>query len=162
MSKPTTHHETHDALDQMLCEELSWQTPPELTSQLLGIVQAHCAASQGLALEHPPVAKPSRWYTMLVSILTTMAVTLSLIVAWQFYGVVSAELGLNVLWMQAQQSFAAGLNWLYAQAPFLPSLVEVLDGVRAQLHWLLIAVVLWLALDGWSPRVPARQQQVSG
>jgi 5'-3' exonuclease len=33
--------------------------------------------------------------------------------------------------------------------------------VRDQLHWLLAALVLWLALDGWSPRAEMPQQQAS-
>jgi hypothetical protein len=33
--------------------------------------------------------------------------------------------------------------------------------VRDQLHWLLLAVVLWLALDGWSPNIQLRRQTTS-
>jgi hypothetical protein len=55
----------------------------------------------------------------------------------------------------------AGLEWLYAQVPALSTVVEVLGSVRDQLHWLLAALVLWLALDGWSPRAEMPQQQAS-
>ena len=71
--------------------------------------------------------------------------------AWQFYSVVGAELGIEEMLAQIQAAPAIGIQRLYDALPISRQFVGVLIIVRNQLHWLLLAVVLWLALDGWQP-----------
>jgi hypothetical protein len=159
MNKQEVWREPEDTLDQVLRAELAWQAPPELTNQLLSIVQ-QAAASEPVARPVPP-ARPQTWYTVLVSILTALAMTLSLLVAWQFYGALSTELGIAEWWAQAQQLPAAGLAWLDAHLPVLRMALDILGSSQEYVQWLLAAIVLWLALDGWAPANQAQQQQVS-
>jgi F0F1-type ATP synthase assembly protein I len=162
----TTQHDPHDTLDPVLCTELFWQAPPELTHKLLELIPGTPADNTlpEATFVPPPAApaRPSTWYVVLVSILTSVAVALSLMVTWRFYGIVSAELGLLAWWDNVNMMLSAWLNWLYTELPATHYLVEALKQVHAQLHWLLIAVVLWLALDGATPRGTLQQQQASG
>jgi hypothetical protein len=152
--------EPEDTLDQVLRTELAWQAPPELTNRLLSAVQQAATSEAGAAVAQPaPPARPHTWYTVLVSILTTLAVTLSLMVAWQFYGALGAELGIAEWWAQVQQLPAAGLAWLDTHLPALRTVVDVLGSSQEYVQWLLAAIVLWLALDGWSPASQAPQHQ---
>lgn len=150
-----------DSLDRVLCSHLFWQAPPELTNCLLDLVQRSMIspiASPPAEILLAPV-RPRTWYTTLVTLLTVLAVGVSLTVAWQIYGILGSELGLESLWLQLQTLSASGLAWLYDQLPIARSIVGVLQSLYDQLHWLLIAIVLWLALDGWKPDVAIHQQQ---
>lgn len=144
--------EPDDSLDQILRQELRWEAPPELTMRLIGLIP-------GAALVGIPAtpARPQSWYSMLVLVLTAVAVGLSLAVAWQLYSTVGAELGFGAVLTQIQQAPGIGLQRLYDALPISRDIVALLVAVRDQLHWLLLAVVLWLALDGWQPRVSLRR-----
>ncbi len=143
-----------DQLDAILRTELRWDAPPDLTARLLSLVP-------GVALLEfvPERAKPKPWYSMLVLVLTAVAVGLSLAVAWRFYSLVGVELGLEVMFAQLREAPAIGLQRLYEALPASRQGVALLVAVRDQLHWLLLAVVLWLAFDNGQPRmVPVRQR----
>jgi hypothetical protein len=94
---------------------------------------------------------------MLVLVLTAVAIGLSLAVAWQFYSAVGAELGLGAMLAQLGEAPGIGLQRLYDALPASRQFVAIVVAVRDQLHWLLLAVVLWLALDGWQPRRVAQR-----
>jgi hypothetical protein len=153
--------EPEDALDQILCTELAWQAPPELTNRLLSVVQQAVSEPVAAVAQPQQPARPQTWYTVLVSILTALAMTLSLLVAWQFYGALGAELGIAEWWAQVQQLPAAGLAWLDTHLPALRIVVDMLGSSQEYVQWLLAAIVLWLALDGWSPGNQPQQQQAS-
>ncbi|NJN16399.1 MAG: anti-sigma factor [Oscillochloris sp.] len=140
--------ESGDRLDQVLRQELRWEAPPDLSLRLLGLVP-------GL---NPMVVipRPKPWYSTVVLVLTAIAVGLSLAVAWQFYGMLGAEMGLSAIWDQLRAAPGLGLLRLYEALPASRNVVAVLVAVRDQLHWLLLAIVLWLALDGWQPRLSRR------
>jgi hypothetical protein len=142
--------EPDDRLDTLLRHELRWEAPPELTARLLGLVP-------GVALLGVAPPRPKSWYSMLVLVLTAIAVGLSLAVAWQIFGAVTTELGLAGYLEQLRYAPAVALERLYEALPASRQLVAVLVAVRDQLHWLLLAIVLWLALDGWQPRLAQRQ-----
>jgi hypothetical protein len=144
MSDPTLHRDPDDGLDSLLRHELRWEAPPDLTARLLLLIPG----AAPLAIDRP---KP--WYSALVAVLTAVAIGLSLAVAWQVYSAVGAELGLAAVVEQLRYAPGIGLQRLYEALPASRQAVEVLDAVRAQLHWLLLAIVLWLALDGWQPRL---------
>jgi hypothetical protein len=156
------HRDPEDTLDQLLRTELCWQAPPEL-SERLRMLAAEATQCEVVYRQEPVLAMPvgpRPWLKMLVAVLTIVAMTLSLVVAWYFYGALSVELGLDELWRQAQLLPEQWLAQAYTQMPALRTVVTVLGNVRDQLHWLLIAIVLWLALDGWSPR-SFQQRRVS-
>ncbi len=137
-----------DGLDSLLRHELHWQAPPELTTCLLGLIPN--APLMALALARP---RPQSWYSILVLILTSVAVGLSLAVAWQIYGALGTQLGLASVLESLRDAPLIGLQRLYETLPASRQLVAMLVAVRDQIHWLLLAVILWLALDGWQPRL---------
>ncbi len=147
-------HNADDTFEQVLRSEMRWEAPPELTNRLLGLVPG----AVGVAVMP---ARPKPWYMVLVISLTAMIIGLSLAIAWQFYGLLGTQLGLADWWQQLQIAPDLGLRWLYAELPATRYVVAVLSSVRDQLHWLLLAVVLWLALDGWSPNIQLRRQTTS-
>jgi hypothetical protein len=138
--------EPEDALDQILRQELRWEAPSALTAQLLALVPG------APVVNLLPPMRPKSWYSMLVLVLTAVAIGLSLAVAWQLYSLIGAELGLGAILAQLRDAPAVGLQRLYEALPASRQLVALLVAVRDQLHWMLLAVVLWLALDGWQPR----------
>ncbi|NNJ10716.1 anti-sigma factor [Chloroflexales bacterium ZM16-3] len=138
--------EPENTLDQILRQELRWEAPSALTAQLLALVPG--APVTNLL---PPM-RPKSWYSMLVLVLTAVAIGLSLAVAWQLYSLIGAELGLGAILVQLRDAPAVGLQRLYEALPASRQFVALLVAVRDQLHWLLLAIVLWLALDGWQPR----------
>jgi hypothetical protein len=156
--------EPDDALDLVLRSELRWEASPALTNQLLALIPG-VPALQPVSAEPvvvpamPPRPRPQPWYTWLVLILTAIAVGLSMAVAWQFYGQVGDHLGLSAMWSQLQAAPAIGLQRLYETIPISQYIVALVLSIRDQLHWLLLAVILWLALDGWSPNINIRHQQ---
>jgi len=152
-----------DLLDRILRPELRWDAPAYLTANLLTLIPASPALLAALPSElaFGPRQRPKRWYVVLVTILTILAISVSLLVAWDIYGAVSAELGLPGLWQALSASVASGLDRVLAALPQLNMLVSLLAGIRNYLYWLLLVAVLWAALDGWSPSVPFRRQQPS-
>lgn len=146
MSDPKLTRDPDDRLDAVLRQELRWDVPPELTVRLLNLVPG----APFLALAP---ARPKSWYSMVVLVLTAVAIGLSLAVAWQVYTAVGAELGFAAIFEQLRYAPAIGLQRLYEALPASRQAVAVLVAVRDQLHWLLLAIVLWLALDGWQPRL---------
>ena len=142
-----------DGFDVVLRHELRWEVPTELTARLLSLVPG--APLLAVAAPRP---RPKTWYSMLVLVLTAVAIGLSLAVAWQLFGVLSAELGFAAALEQIRYAPAIGLQRLYDALPASRQVVAMLVAVRDQLHWLLLAIVLWLALDGWQPRLAVRRQ----
>lgn len=177
-----------DALDQALRLELVLQAPPEVTARLLDLVpgasesqrlpaQTPIPAPDAAPMPHQPSRQmvhqtaadpeaapdtPRTWYTTLVAVLTTLVLGLSLALAWRLYGIVGAELGLVSLWQSVAMLPDMLWTWVYTQLPAARPAAAAFAIVRDQLHWLFIAVVLWLALDGWSPRVALQRQQAPG
>lgn len=141
-----------DKLDQLLRQELRWEVPPAVTARLLGLVPGAL-----LAVATPP-PRPRPWYSMLVLVLTAAAIGLSLAVAWQILGALTAEFGMAAWLEQLRYAPALALDRLYETMPASRQLVSLIVAVRDQLHWLLLAVVLWLAVDGWQPRLSPQRQ----
>lgn len=108
----------------------------------------------------PPLhPQPSKWYSAVVILLTSIAVTLSCSIAWEFYGTV-----LSAWWMaDIQQPLAMSMQHLYQEIPASRSVVDFLQGAYNQTHWMLswvlVAVALWFALDGYSPSSSTRHLQ---
>lgn len=153
MSDQMNTRDPDDRLDALLRHELRWEAPPELTARLLGLIP-------GAPILAMVPQRPKSWYSMLVLVLTAVAVGLSLAVAWQVSSAVGAELGLSAILEQLRYAPMIGLQRLYEALPASRQAVALLVAVRDQLHWLLLAIVLWLALDGGQPRLrPATANQ---
>jgi ABC-type multidrug transport system fused ATPase/permease subunit len=147
-----TPREPDDAMDTMLRSELRWEAPSELSSRLLSLVPG----TIGMSFAAP--ARPKTWYSALVLVLTMLAVGVSFAVAWEVYSVLGAELGLAAAWVELQAAFAAGVQQLTETLPAMGYAFALIEGVREQLHWILVAIILWLALDGSSPRMARRSR----
>ena len=150
------HRAPDDRLDELLRGELRWEAPPALTAQLLALVPNAPAL-----LLAPPAQPPKRWYVLLVTALTVVALTLSLLVAWQFYSLIGAQLGLREMWRALLDAPSLGLARLLEALPQAGYAVSLLSGVRSYLYWLLLVAVLWLALDGSSFSFSLRRQQTT-
>ena len=146
----------HDRLDTLLCDELRWEAPAALTAQLLALVPGAPALTI-----FAPAPRPKRWFVVLVTALTGVALMLSLLVAWQFYNLIGAELGLPDMWRALLDAPALGLARLLEALPQASYVVSLLSGVRSYLYWLLLVAVLWLALDGSSFSFSLRRQQTT-
>lgn len=138
----------NQAFDKVLHAELSWRAPTELTSRLLAIA-ADPLMFLPASIIHP---RPKAWYVKLVTFLTIAAVTISLLVIWQFATLAVARMGgfdalLQVADMPAQ--------WLSQLTQSLPQSRPIVDGLRYARDlavWLLLATVLWAMLDKWRSR----------
>ncbi len=148
--------------DHVLRAELRWEVPPELTNRLMELVANTATVSHLSVAETPEVpTQPRSWYAVLALVLTSMVVGLSFAIAWQVYGQLGTQLGLTPIWEQIRQMPDLGLLWLYDELPFMRYVIAGLNGIRDQLHWLLLALILWLALDGWSPDMSLHRQPSS-
>lgn len=162
-----THRDPEELLDQVLRQEMRWQAPPDLTERLVGMVAgvgASTAASPVVVAEPLP-PQPGRWYSILVMLLTAVAVGVSFAVAWQFYGIVGAELGLSEAWNHIQALVSMGLHQLYGEIPVLRHIMTFIGTLYEQaswlVNWVLLAVVLWLVFDSYTPGASAQRQQSS-
>lgn len=158
MNNNDTHYQRDpdDRLDALLRDELRWEVPAALSAQLLALVPG----APALALA-APMPQPKRWYVVLVTALTVAALTLSLLVAWQFYSLIGPQLGLPEMWRALLDAPGLGLARLLEALPQASYAVSLLAGVRSYLYWLLLVAVLWLALDGSSFSFSLRRQQTT-
>lgn len=132
-----------DPLDQVLRQELRWEAPPELTARLLGLIPGVTPVTEAV-----PAPRPKPWYTSLVLVLTAIIMGISLALARQVVEVLSAELGFVALIEQVRVAPAIMLQYMYEAFPASRQMVALLAMAHEQLHWLLLAIVLWLVLEG--------------
>jgi hypothetical protein len=144
------------ALDAVLRPEMRWEAPAELTNRLLLI-----AASPWTPV--PPLmrARPQRWYVTLVYVLTLVVLALSLALAWQFALGISSQFGLfdGINELLAVPGWA--MQQLTVARPESRYAIDLLLRARDQLMWLLLAAVLWVALERWNPQLGFGRRQVS-
>jgi hypothetical protein len=167
----------HQALDVVLRDELRWEVPAALTARLLALAadpaaltDVPLALSQQdmLAMPQPtrPIAlparpRPQRWYVTAVYVLTATVIGLSLAVAWQFFGMLAMQAGIDTALTQLIAAPAQGLSLLARALPESRYLIDFFLKVRTQLMWLLLVAVLWAALDKWNVQFSFRRRQVS-
>jgi|HigsolmetaAR206D_1030411.scaffolds.fasta_scaffold27200_1 CDP-diglyceride synthetase len=156
-----SEREPETALDKVLRAELRWEAPSHVTNNLLALV-ALASSESGLAFNQSPAfeppERPKRWYVILVSVLTTAAIVVSLMVAWQF----STHMGLPAMWQSISETIGSGIDQINTSLPQLSTIVSLISGVRNYLYWLLLVAVLWAVFDGWSPNnMSSQRQQVS-
>jgi predicted anti-sigma-YlaC factor YlaD len=137
------YRRTMDSLDDVLAKELRWEVPAALTAQLLSI------AAMPQALMRPA---PKRWVVTLVYSAAAALVAISLLVVFQFLGVLSAQIGLGDLLNEAIAFPARMMQQLSQSLPESRYAIDLFLRVRDQLIWMLMVAILWVALDRWSPR----------
>jgi len=147
----------HQALDVALRAELHWEAPSALTARLLAL-----AAAGPAALVAPPVRpSPKRWYVTTVYLLTAAAIGLSLVIAWQFFGMLATQIGLGDALAQLLAAPSQGFEQLGRLLPVSPGAIDFALKVREQLMWLLLVAVLWAVVDKWNPQFSLRRGQIS-
>jgi len=129
------------ALDTALRPELMLQAPAELTLRLMLLVPGNVAVR----------VPPKRWYVLLVYVLTVAAIAVSTAVAFQFYSLLATQVGLAEALVSLRAAPAAGLHWLYTTLPQSRYVVTPLLALRDQLHWVLLVLLMWAALDRARP-----------
>jgi hypothetical protein len=155
----------HNTLDQTIRNELHRYAPPNLTARLL--VQAAIAADNAngiTATTHPTIGtdeyppnrtQPGTWYSLVVFVLTSLAMGLSVALAWEFYHLLDEGLGLAAAWHNSCFAFEQGLQYMYATVPITQTLVHGATLLYEQatwvFHWVLVAILLWLGLDAYTP-----------
>jgi hypothetical protein len=143
----------HQSLNMVLRSELYWVAPAALTAQLLALAAAPAGAAR---------PRPKGWYVTVVYVLTALAIGLSLAVAWQFVGLLLAQIGFADALNQLLAAPAQGLAQLMQQVQTLPgsqSFIAFAEKLREQLLWLLLVAVLWAALDKWYPSFSLSRQR---
>jgi hypothetical protein len=144
-----------EALNAVLRAELQWQAPVALTAHLLAL------AAAGPAALMPARPQPKRWYVVVVYLLTATAIGLSLAVAWQFFGLLAAQIGLSAALAQALAVPGQWFEQIARSIPMAPSTIQFLIKAREQLLWLLLVAVLWAVVDKWNPQFSLRRSQTS-
>jgi hypothetical protein len=146
------YREQHHVLDLALRSELRWEAPAALTMKLLAL------SAMPLAFQPAPRPRPKGWYVTAIYLLTLAAVTLSLLVAWQFFSLLAAQIG---LWAALTELLAApgrGLALLTQVLPQSRYAISFYLSVRDQMLWLLLVAVLWVVLDKWNPQFSLRRR----
>jgi hypothetical protein len=151
--EPLAGRDPDDAFDMLLRSEMHWEAPPELSARLFALVPG------GLGLLPTPLVKaqPKLWVRVLTLALTILALIVSFVIAIQVYGSLASELGFTTWWEQLQALPTLATGWFFDTVPGAGVVVAVLGSVRDQLHWLLAALLLWVALDGWTPSFTRRR-----
>jgi hypothetical protein len=147
----------YQALDMALRAELYWEAPAELTNRLLALAGGPAALTAVMAER----ARPKRWYVTIVYLLTAAAIGLSLAVAWQFFGLLAAQIGLGDALAYLLSAPPQGFDQLTRMLPVSPGAIDFALKVREQLLWLLLVAVLWAVVDKWNPQFSLRRGQIS-
>jgi hypothetical protein len=158
-----SYRRPHQALDAVLRTEMHWEAPAALTARLLALTAAAPIAAP-IAVHLGARPRPKGWYVTIVYVLTMLAISLSLLVAWQFFGLLATQIGLGDALTRLVAAPAQGLAQLTQLAQAQPEsryLIAFFLKVRDQLTWLLLVAVLWAALDRWNPQFSFRGRQIS-
>lgn len=134
-----------DLLDAAIRHELRWEAPPELTNRLLHLVPG---AVPTATAEISPLP---RWRLYVAIALMSLLILVSIPGASYLYQLIWFQWGFAQFIAQLEALPARLLQTFYETMPFARELVSIIALIRDQLHWLLIALVLWIILDNWQP-----------
>jgi hypothetical protein len=129
-----------ELLDAALRHELRWEAPPELTNRLLQLVP-------GATVPSTPDAPLPRWRLYLALGLIVITSLLSIVGAAYFYQILWLQLGIDMILTQLEAWPDRFLQMLYTMVPFAREVISIAALIRDQLHWILLAVILWILLD---------------
>lgn len=143
----------HEQLDNAIRCELRWEVPSDLTANLLAMTLSQAAFAAALS------PQPKRWHVICAYIATTASILLSLLIGWQVFELVAAQVDVQA---QITQAMALPGQWVAQLTQSLPQSRYVVDfAMRAhtQLLWLLMAAFVWAILDKWNPQQAIQQRQ---
>ena len=141
----------HRALDGALRTEMRWEPPAALTAQLLAFAALPAAA---LATARPVALRPrpKEWYVKLVYLLTLAVIGVSIAVAWQVAGMLSAQMGLSATLAELAAAPGRALAQLTQQLPEARTALDLLQRARDLMMWLLMVAILWRLGEQYGPR----------
>ncbi|MDN5274082.1 anti-sigma factor [Chloroflexus sp. MS-CIW-1] len=151
MSTPLSTPPPEELLDAALRHELRWEAPPELTNRLLQLVPGTVPVA---IAENPPLP---RWRLYLAIALIAALTLASMLGVSYLYQLVWFQLGAVQFVTQLEALPARLLQTLYETMPFARELTSLIALIRTQLHWLLLALVLWIILDNWQAEFQVRR-----
>lgn len=134
-----------DLLDAALRHELRWEAPPELTSRLLHLVPGT------VPIVTADTAPLPRWRLYMAIALMSLLFLVSIPGASYLYQLIWFQWGFAQFIAQLESLPARLLQTFYETMPFARELFSIIALIRDQLHWLLIALVLWIIFDTWQP-----------
>lgn len=151
MSTPLSTPPPEELLDAALRHELRWEAPPELTNRLLQLVPGTVPF---VVAENPPLP---RWRFYLAIALIAVLTLASMLGVSYLYQLVWFQLGAAQFVAQLEVWPARLMQTLYETMPFARELTSLIALIRTQLHWLLLALVLWIILDNWQTDFQVRR-----
>jgi predicted anti-sigma-YlaC factor YlaD len=152
------YRRSHAALDAVLRTEMRWEAPAALTASLLAIA-ATAPLAENESWRVAPQPRPQSWYVTLVYVLTSMAIAVSLMVAWQFVGGLLVQVGISDVWAWLWNAPSQAMQALVQTLPQARVALAFILDMRDKLLWLLLAAVLWAAFDKWNPPTHIGRQQ---
>ncbi|MBA3943905.1 MAG: hypothetical protein H0X37_05005 [Herpetosiphonaceae bacterium] len=156
--------------------------PPELATRLLALAQPATQSRVDLAVRsalviEPPAALQARLQALVpqpeyvvvpvtttrplakvMYALTALALGVLLVVGLTLYSQALTQLGSSTLWAELSAIPGMWLGRLYAVLPSAHLIVDTYKSLQRPLEWLLVALVLWAALD---MRTPQRTRQIA-
>ncbi|RMD77288.1 MAG: anti-sigma factor, partial [Chloroflexi bacterium] len=94
-----------------------------------------------------PDAPLPRWRLYLALGLIVITSLLSIVGAAYFYQILWLPLGIDMILTQLEAWPDRFLQMLYTMVPFAREVISIAALIRDQLHWILLAVILWILLD---------------
>lgn len=161
------YHRRHETLDVALRAEIHWEAPLDLTASLLKL-----AALPLDALPEPKVYEPvllptmsveaarsplRMWQTVAIYSVVALAMAGSALLFWQLFGMLFGQIDMESLIAQVTampQTFLRQMTQLSPQSAYV---VDFVLRVRDQLLWLLLAAIVWVAMDKFDLRRQARR-----
>lgn len=160
----TKYRRQHQALDVVLRAEMHWQAPTALTARLMAIAAApELAHLPATVPQRAPIvpARPKTWFVTAVYLLTLAIVALSLLVAWQVLGALTAQVDVGGVLTQLWSLPSLALQYLHEKLPASSVAIDFFLRVRVQLLWLLLVAVLWAVLDKADLQFSFRGRQIT-
>ncbi len=152
------YRRSHASLDAVLRTEMRWEPPAALTASLLAIA-ATAPLTEHASWLPAPRQRPQSWYVTLVYVLTSIAIAVSLMVAWQVVGGLLVQAGVTDVWAWLWNAPSQAMQALVQALPQARIVLAFILDMRDKLLWLLLAAVLWAAFDKWNPPTQIGRQQ---
>jgi hypothetical protein len=150
----------HQRLDDTLRTELRWEPPAALSAQLLALAVMP-AATRAVLRAPRPGSHPKEWYVKLVYLLTLAVIGVSLAVAWQVVGMLSAQIGLAAALASLAAAPGRALAEITRQLPEAQTALDLLARARDLAMWLLMVAILWRLAEQYRPGAGLGRRQTS-
>lgn len=129
-------------LDRLVPAALRWQAPTNFSAQLMLL-----AASPALWSSAPLPARPKRWYTVLVYLLTLAIIGISLILAWRAGVFALGQLGVELNIATISAGLARAGTWITDALPGREATLLLLLRLRNVGLWVLAVATVWTMVE---------------